>query len=369
MAELSSVIRDFRESGDLDAVANLPRLRFLDDRARPLLGATVLPEVTKDNNRYIEEDFALVDMIADDTDRYSPVRFKASGAQLASFEVALGDSSIGRQMGAAEYDRLVSLLGSNASFEQLADVVIGFAASIARGLTYKAEKQRWDAIIAGSVVRRVGNTTETIVYPTATGQRTAIAGAWTSDAYDPFDDIMAVQEFAATMGYDGIARIITSRKVLHILVGNEKMAYRSGAYSEGPGGVAFRSSADQGKLGNYLSSNGLPQIETYDSRYSDTTGRFRFMDENSVVYIFDTGRANEEAMELSGADQSAFMPESAGTVGYVGVGKVGGYNTPGRVVNVLHPDDHPKRVLGEGLMTHLPVFTEPNGYAVHTSIH
>lgn len=368
MAELSTIIRQIRESGDIEAATSVPRLRFMDDRGRLLLGATVMPERKVPNNFYMEEDFALVDMIADDTDRYSPVKFKGTAMEVASFEVKLGDSSIGRILSAAEFDRLIAMLGSDATMEQFTDVIINFAVSLTRGLIFKNEVQRWRAIVDGEVTRVVNEVIETIAYPSAAGQRTALAGAWSSDTYDPFDDFLVAQQYGTDRGYESIARVITSRKNVGILLGNLNMARRSGGVMR-EGDDLFTLSQDQARLNRYLLANGFPAIETYDARYSDTSGRFRFFPEDAVVYIFDTGRIEEDTQEITGSDDNnVFQPETSGTVGYVGIGKVGGYTTPGRVINVVHPEDHPKRVLGEGLQTHLPVFSEPNGFCVQTGV-
>lgn len=374
MADISSVIRGLEEDGSIFRAANNARLSFLDANDRVLVGAQLMPEVAQPLNRYDEESFALIDMVADDSDRYSPVKFKGEGVEAASFEVVLGESSLGKQLSPATYDALVRLqnVGSQQSIEQMADSVLDHVGSITRGLAARNEIHRWEAIVNGEVVRVVNGTIQTIPYPSATGQRSVLAAAWSNDANDPMDDFVAAQEYGADMGYPEVARIITSRRVVNILVRNLNMIRRSSGLS--PSDNTYTGVASPGRTNAYLATEGFPAIETYEARYTEQDGRNRvrqrYLPEDAIVFVFGTGQVNEAALALAAEDGRPYVPADApGTLGYTGMGTVSGHSTPGRQVylNAEVSTVRP-RVVSEGAQTSLSVFTEPNAFFVLTSV-
>lgn len=374
MPDISSVLRSLGEDGSISQVANSPRLSFLDANDQVLVGAQLLPEIAQPLNRYDEEDFVLIDMIADDTDRYSPVKFKGEGIEVSSFEVVLGESSLGKQLSPATYDALVRLAleGSQLSIEQMSQNVLDFVGSLTRGLAARNEVQRWAAIVDGSVVRVINGASQTISYPSATGQRTTLANAWSADTYDPFDDFIAAQQYGSNLGYGDVSRIITSRKNINILARNENMIKRSQGIS--PTESTYTGVASPGRLNGYLATEGFPAIETYEARYTEQDGRNRvrqrYLPEDAIVFVFGTGAVNEEALRLAEEDGRPYIPTDApGSLGYTGLGTVSGHSSPGRQV-YLNPylDTVRPHVTGEAAQTSLPVLREPNAVLVYSSV-
>lgn len=374
MADIASVIQSLHGDGSIFATANNSRLSFLDANDRVLVGAQLMPEVEQPLNRYDEDSFALIDMVADDSDRYSPVKFKGEGIEAASFEVVLGESSLGKQLSPATYDALVRLqgIGSSQSIEQMSQSVLDFVGSMSRGLAARNEIQRWQAIVEGQITRVVNGTPQVIAFPSATGQRSALATAWSTDTYDPMEDFIAAQEFGANMGYDNVARIIASRRVVNILARNDNMIKRSSGIS--PSDTTYSGVSSPGRTNAYLATEGFPAIEVYESRYTEQDGsarvRQRYLRDDAIVFVFDTGQVNEAALELAFQDGRPYVPVDApGVLGYTGMGTVSGHPAPGRqvylnpAVSTVRP-----RVTGEGAQTSLPVLTEPNGFKIFTAV-
>lgn len=373
MPDISTVIRSLREDGSIFQTANNPRLSFRDANDRVLVGAQLMPEIQQPLNRYDEENFSLIDMVADDSDRYSPVKLKGEAIELAAFEVTLGEISLGKQLSPKTYDELVRLAAFGGSMEQMAQTLLDFVGSLSRGLAAKDEIHRWNAIVSGEMTRIVGGTPETIAYPNATGQRTTLANAWSDDAYDPFEDFVAAQKFGADMGYDSVSRIITSRKVVNILARNMNMVRRSSGIR--PSEDSYVGVASPARTNGYLQTEGFPAIETYEARYTEQQGRARvrnrYMPEDAIVFVFDTGQPNDLALELAEEDGREYVPAAASSsIGYTGIGTVSGHSAPGKRVylNSNEGETVRPRVIGESAATTLPVFEHPNAFKAYTGV-
>ena len=369
--DIGTIIGNLRESDEFRQAANDPRVQFIGPRGRTFLGAQILPESRREENMYEEEDFALIqDVIASDLDKYSPPVIKRGAERRSVFSVKLGDSGVALQMSAADYSNLVRMMGRNPSMEAMADAIMDFNGNLVNAGTTYNEVQRWAAILDGTVTRVVGNVEEPIVYPSASGQRAATGGVWSNNAYDPFLDIFSVLEWGADLGYESVQRIITTQHVINILLANQKVVERTGNIVE-VGTNVYAETADEARLQAYLGRNRLPRLETYDQQYRDQDGMYRFLPNNVMVFVFATGRENEEALDAAELAGRPFIPEDfGGTIGYVGIGTTAGHEDqgPGRYNTVRHVDEARPRVMGEMVQKSLPVFTEPNGFRVFTGI-
>ena len=195
---------------------------------RPLLGPSILPEREVEANKYSEDVVRYRTVIANDGGRYSPAQLKDGGEIIGTFDVELGNQDIKRQFDAAAYDGFKRLLMVNRTMDGMAQLIDWFDTNIVRALVDVTEKQRWQAIVDAQVVR-VGdnNFTETVTYPNPAGHRFNAGGTWSSDAYDPWTDIVAGANILWDKGYE-VNRIITSRRVVGIMQNNDKVAARPG---------------------------------------------------------------------------------------------------------------------------------------------
>jgi hypothetical protein len=328
---------------------------------RAYLGASLLPERTVNDNAFREEGIRYRTVIANSGTRYSPTQKK--GAELiGSFLVELGESDIAREFTSRDYDALIRLLQTNPSMEAAATLT-RWLDTVNLGLVELNEKQRWDAIVAASVVRTGDNGyTETVSYSNPASHRAAAGGTWSSDAYDPFADILGMADLLASKGYT-VNRIITSRTVVSILAGNDKVKTRTGVATINTSGqiIATPGRATFSAIDGALQRDGLPAIETYDLQYRTQTGTGYFLPRTVFVLVATTGR--DETLDFG--DTGPIVVND--TLGYMAIGRPAGQSAPGRVIRMEAKQDKPPRIEAEGWQTALPVITEPEAIAViHT---
>jgi hypothetical protein len=329
---------------------------------RAYLGASLLPERTVMDNAFREEGIRYRTVIANSGTRYSPAQKK--GAEIiGSFLVELGESDIAREFTSRDYDALIRLLQTNPTMEA-AVTLTRWLDTVNLGLVELNEKQRWDAIVAASVVRTGDNGyTETVSYSNPASHRAAAGGTWSSDAYDPFTDILAGADLLESKGYT-VGRIITSRTVLSILAGNDKVKARTGIATLNASGqiTATAGRASRDAIAGALGRDGLPPIETYDLQYRTQTGTGYFLPRSVFVMVATTGR--DETIDY-GDTESIVVND---TLGYMALGRAAGQSAPGRVLRMEAKQDKPPRIEAEGWQTALPVITEPEAIFVVNTI-
>lgn len=369
--DLQNLIERLMLSGDLDAIRLNPRAQF-GTPTRRYLGATLLPERFTEN-RFTERAIRFRTVIANDGDRYSPAQIKGvAGQMVPPVEIVLGDSDIARQFTGRDYDGLLQLLGNagtNAQIEfEAAQRLLGWCdTEINLALVELCEKQRWDAIINAMVTRRGDNGyNEPVYYQNPAGHRVNAGGAWSSGAYDPFPDIVAMGNFLRAKGFQ-VNRIIYSTRVESLLLANPLIMNRiSGSTTIiAPGGVIQTISTGrvitaQDLAGLFLGVR-LPAPEIYDEIYFTQVGSARFMPDDVMVFACTTGR--EERIIVR--DQLLVVPN---TLGYEAIGTPVGQSRPGRTFNLESFTTKPPRIEGEGWQTSLPVILDPEAIGVIKAI-
>lgn len=356
--DIATLLDRLRRDGRLAAVAANPRAQF-GTPARRYLGATLLPEQTVAENAYRETAIRYRTIVANDGTRYSPTQLKG-GEMVGDFLVELAESDIRREFTAREYDALIQYLMRGDDMEALLGVIGWVDTTVNLALAEKNEVMRWQAI-ENAVVNRRGfdNFHEDVAISNPSGHRVIAGGSWSSDAYDPFQDIYAQAQVLIDKGFT-ISRLITSRRVVNILSGNAKVAQRSGRLIISAGGNA-QITGDRATLASInaaLSAEDLPPLETYDLQYRTETGSKRFISNDVLIFVGSTGRDVE--LDL-GDDEPMFLPN---TLGYTGVGRPAGQSNPGRVLRTELHESKPPRIEAEGWQTSFPVITEPEAVAV-----
>jgi len=359
--DLGTLLNEMANDTTVETVARNPAAQF-GRRTRRYVGAELLPEITQTENAYREEFVRYRTVVANDGTRYSPVQKKA-GDLIGSFLVELAHSDIGRELSGRQYDNLLRYLQTNASMEAVASITNWLDTTVNLALVENNERMRWEAIVAASVALRGANEyAETVAYSNPTGHRVSAGGTWSSDAYDPFDDIAAMVDFLKGKGYM-VNRIITSQSVVSILSANDNMKTRVGVAVVNASGqitsAAGRASLDA--MNGALSRDGLPTLETYDLLYRTSTGTARFLPSSVMVFACTSGR--DDIIDL-GDDERVLYD----TLGYTGVGVPAGQATPGRVIRMEHFSNKPPRIEAEGWQVSLPVITEPEAIGVINTI-
>ncbi len=358
--DLSTYLRGLENNGSLALIRDNPAAQFGTPQ-QPYLGATLLPERLQPNNIYKEANIRYRTVVANAGTRYSPVQLKSTGRLVGEFMVDLSNSDIGLEMDSNDYDAILQYLGRNGNMEQVANTVMNLADNAIAGLAMHNERMRWQALVNASVVLTGDNAyAETVPYSNPTGHRVATAGVWTTDTYDPYQDILERQTFLAGKGYR-VARIITSTRVANILGGNEQMARRFAPIARTLGTNTYLGRLTPAAISGGMTIDGLPPIEIYDAIWFDQLGNGRFLPDNVMVFTAVTDRA-ENVPTMNG---EMYLPN---LVGYTGIGRPAGQAVPGRVLRVEAQDKKPPTVKVEAWQTSLPVITDPESVAVLTGI-
>lgn len=360
--DIAALVNQLMTDGTVRTLALNQRTQF-GIQPRAYLGATLLPERTVSENAYREDSIRYRTVIANSGTRYSPSQKKGTDI-IGTFLVELGDSDIAVELTARDYDALIRLLQSNPTMEATAALTNFLDRKVTLALVEYNEKQRWDAIVDASVVRTGDNAyTETVTYSNPSGHRANAGGTWSSDAYDPFADILAMADLLEGKGYM-VGRIITSRTVLSILSGNDKVKTRTGVATINTSGqiAATPGRAARDAINLSLERDGLPPIEIYDLQYRTQTGTGYFLSRAAFVMVATTGR--DETIDLGDSEDLTLND----TLGYTAVGRPAGQPDPGRVIRMEAKEDKPPRIEAEGWQTSLPVITEPEGIAVIKAI-
>lgn len=342
---------------------------------RELMGAKLLPDEMRRRNEYKEQAVRYRTVVATDGTPYTPAQL-VKGAMVGSMKVELGHHDVKVEMDASQLEALEDLIQMEAesrgegAAELLAQqqLLNWVDTSVNLSLQFKKEVQRWQAIVDAQVSRVFpGGTTETVSFPNPTGSRFNAGGVWSSDAYDPMEDIIAACNRLWGLGFN-IDRMITSTNVVSIMALNEKIRTRAGYLSTSGGSVLPVSISGYG-LADVNSAirrsgsgnNTLPDIVTYDLQYPTQTGTSYFLPRNCFVIIGSTGEDRQLLV-----DERIFPLYN--TLGYYGVGRVEGYKKSGPIVHVDTYDKKPVSIVGEGYMTGFPVITNPEAICVIRNI-
>jgi len=367
--DLATFIADIVNRGYLVGLANNPMTQFGPlPIQQPYLGATLLPEQQVPDNVVTETGMRTYTMIANSGARYAPAQLKDTGEMIGGFSAILADSDIARQFTGRDYDGFLEMLrnttGGRPTMDAAARILRWLDDTIVRALTDLNELQRWQAIVDANVVRRGDNSyVENVAYPNPAGHRVAAGGAWSSDAYDPYPDILAMANLLRSKGYP-VARIVTSTKVINYLLGNDKLIYRFGRVQlvGAPVSQSFVRNLTLAELNQGFALDGLPPFETYEAQYRDQLGMHRFMPDNVMVFLGATGAAVNVTGPAAG---STYLPD---TIGYFAIGRPVGQVNPGRVIKLFPQEQKPPSIVAEGWQTALPVIVTGEAFGVISSI-
>lgn len=368
MADIRTLLAQARRDGTIERIIRNPLAQF-GPTGRRYLGAELMPERLVDSNAYAENLIKYRTVIANAGTRYSPVQ-KKGGSLVGSFDVKLAESDIGSELTGREYDALLSVLGRNASLDAMVQLTRWIDATLNLPLVEWIERARWQAIVNAVVLLRGDNEyTEDVAYSNPSGHRVAAGGVWSNDSYDPWADITAGAQKLADKGYT-LNRIVTSRKVVGILAGNDIVKTRTGVIriNVGAGGALTRATgrASIEQINAAAQEDGLPAFELYDLQYRTSTTSGRFLPDTVMVMFGSTGREEQLDLGDTGTLPAEILTD---TIGYAAVGRAAGQSAPGRVVHSRVIDDSkPPRVEGEAWQTALPVIYEPEAIFVITGI-
>jgi hypothetical protein len=348
--------------GSFETISRNPLAQF-GSGARVYLGASVLPERNVPENAYRETNIRYRTVIANDGTRYSPAQRIGGSAGVGEMLVELGYSDIAAEFTGRDYDILQNLVRTDDATARLR-ISQWIDTAVVRALLEADEKKRWEAIVNAEVTRAGQNGyTETIAYPDPAGHRAVAGGDWTSDVYDPFDDILAMVNLLDSKGYR-CTRIITSNAVVNKMAGNAKVQQRSGSLQVSASGTieVLSGFGTRNAVANSMNASGLPVIETYDLTYQTEDGtRTKFLPADAMVFLSETGQEESVVFEQG-------TKVVGDVLGYTAIGRAAGQADSGRRLFVQQFEDKPPRVEAQAWQASLPVITEPEAMAVITGI-
>lgn len=356
------------EQGYLAEIVSNPMFQF-GQAPQTFLGPQFLPDRMVEAIEYTEEDVRTRAVIANDGTRHNPVQKKQT-VIVGARSVRLGHSDIGSDLTASDYDAIVRLFARAADAGRAPDMgaaaarIVGLAEALRLGLEMKKEKQRWEMLLHGQVVRR-GNDKyqETVTYPVPSGNLITVGGTWSNNSYDPYSDIMPAVETLRAAGWD-VNRIVTSTTVTKILALNAKMTARVGRLGITSGAIVNNPAGrvTSPELSALFGRDGLPPAEVYDRQYRTQTGTGYYFDRDCMFLACTTGRN----AEIDRGDGEPLIVEDV--LGYTAVGPPSGQSAPGPVVKLFPRERKPQTIEGEAFQATLPVAEEPEAWVVLNSI-
>ena len=333
---------------------------------RRYLGAELLPERIVPQNEYTEYDIKFETEVANHATRYSPVQLK-DGQFTSSMSVRLGNSDIGAEFTGQDYDTLLNYIqqtqqGGTPSMQSITQLTTWVDVRINRALIERNEVDRWKAITDAIVpIRGDGGYKEDVQLADPAGHRVPAGGAWSNPAYAIFTDISAIVTFLREKGYV-ISRIIAGRSVISKLLNNTDMKTRAGRVTVSNTGqiqsvaAGIMTLAD---INSILSTDNLPPITEYNLTYKmqgNVSGYF--LKRDAMVFICETGRDGEYR---DAQDVPNVIPN---VLGYTGIGRPAGRQSPGRAVVLTPFENKPPRIEAEGWQTSFPVIQDPEAIGV-----
>lgn len=383
MKTFLELYQELKDEKYFERAAMSPLTQF-GTSTEPMLGARLLPEILVPENAYTEDNVRYRTEPALDGTRYSPAQMQEDGVLLGSVKVELGNSDTARQLTGQKYEGLVRLLGRNADMEAIAQLIQWTDTQLLRPHAIKAEIQRWQAMVQGSV-ERVGTNgyRETVNFYTPSGHRPTVSGGtvgapagWYSDAYDPYDDILAGVQKLEDLGYT-VTEVIGSSKILNTLKSNAKVASRTSRITVNNGEITSTAGrVTQAELDAINQDEGLPAFTKYNGGYPTSSGYKRYLDSPAsdrdyLIILARTGimwdMKTDYSSRVEGVDTTSFDSEVVqleNTFGYYALGKPAGMSVPGRRLHTEMQERKPIGMYGESYMTSFPVITAPDAIYV-----
>ena len=332
---------------------------------KPLLFSRLLPERLVTENAYREENIRYRTVIANNATRYSPVQIKNSVIS-GSFLVELGNSDIGSELKAKDYETLLRLVdqasgntvntGDRATMAAVAQLTRWADSTLSMPLAHKRELERSQAICDGVVtISGDDGFGYDVALANPAGHRvTAALADWQNPAYNIYDDIMAGIEFLAGKGYTA-NMMMTGTPIRTMLSKNSDIKERSGKVvisgtGQLQGAAAGRASLAQ--MNEIFMEDGAPELTLYDSVYNTQNGSGYFLKRSDFLICATTDR--DETIDLGDTEPLVM----SNTLGYHAIGRPAGQSSSGQRVIVTPYANKSPRVEGEAWQTTFPVQTE-----------
>lgn len=357
--DIASMLERLEGEGRLASTFNDPRSQFITNNKR-YLGATFLPEKRiMEDGAYREHAVKWTSIVATDSTRYSPVGLRQA-ARGGSVLVELGEKDAGAQIFGRELEQVRRALNNGRLYgaDSAESLLARFSVSGSLvPLLDKAEKERWEAMVDGQIIRAGDNGYgETVPLANPVGHRVNVTDEVDDPAVNPMEAVAAQLSFMAGKGYT-VNRIVTSTRLLRAILNNPSTSKALYGVRDPSGEIwSGTGMATLGSLNSWMGANGYPAIEVYDGTYDTLFGRKRFLRDDAMLFVA-TNPVPDEAIRALSA--TSLLPEAT-SLGYYGIGIAENQSEPGRVVIADYYDrDRGARISVKGWETSAPVILQP----------
>lgn len=367
---LTELIAWLIAEGEFDRITQDPGAQF-GLQPETYLGAGILPEQSINDDIVREQGMRYRSIIANDAARFSPVQLKQGAIQFGSMFAKMAESDVGKEYTGQDFENLRKLLVQGGNGEARLRFLGWLDREVNQSLLRNNEKHRWDALVNFSITRLGDNGyVETTAYTEPTGHNRQIAASWETKTAgvsdnDPFDDLFGLFEDARDKNVI-FTRVIMSSATQFKLLRNTKVQDRAQFGQAGfvpPNDSIFRSPMAIPRLTSAFVNEGFPAPEVFDGTYEDDNGTMRYLPEGKILFIGQTGRAEQ----IDPVEGDTFYV--ANTLGYTGIGIPALRDVPGRVITTkVVDDDKPGMISCKGWQTSLPVILDPEKRYVLNSV-
>jgi hypothetical protein len=360
--DIKTLVQRMIDEGKFRQITNNPLAQFGTPQ-KTYHFARLLPDRQVKENTFREDRIRYRTVVANDSTRYSPVQIKGN-IITGSFLVELGNSDIGSEMTARDYDAFLDLVRAASgdasealTMEAVARLTAWADATLNLPLVEKRELQRAQALCDAVVTRKGDNGyEEEVQLSNPSGHRVETgAGDWDDPDYPIYDDVLAGIELLASKGYTANG-IMTTTPIRAKMSKNNDIKERAGKIVVDADGSlkAARGRASLEQINEALRADGLPAMTINDTQFATQTESGFFMPRTDFLITASTGR--EETIDLGGDEEPLILTD---TLGYTAQGKAAGQPAPGVKTLVTPFENKPPRIEGEAWQTSFPVPTEP----------
>jgi len=381
---LTELVATAKKRGEFGAIASNVALQF-GTKEEPLLFSTLMPERLKANNSYDDHSIEYFSLIGNSGSDYSPSQLNPGGQLVGSFSVRLGRNDQADTLSAQAYDTIREILElssdstNNRDMAAMTELLMWFDRAIAQPLMRLGELHRANAVIDAEVLRTGSNGySELVRYPNPPGQRINVPSGTVASPtgwfgvdpnYNPLEDLLAVKRAMKAKGRD-CSMIISSYEAFSQFMQHPGVRSLFNGVQLTPGTNQFSptiGAVSQTAINGLLTTFELPQWTIYDRTYNyrDVNGSIqstKYVSRPTYLPIIMLAKtALDQRIDL-GLEKPLILKD---TIGYYGLGRLGGQATPGRVSNnLMTQDQYPEILRSEMLEIALPIISIPEAIYV-----
>lgn len=185
--------------------------------------------------------------------------------------------------------------------QEITSQILNDAERLTRGLAARMELARGDALINGQVTIAENGVSATVQFGRSASHSVTAATLWSAGGADPLADLRSWRDTYVDTNGDEPGVILTSRRVLSVMMQNQALRNLVFPGSNQPNVVS------ENAVGQVLQAFGLPSIKTYDARVNVNGTGTRVIPDNRLVFL--PGGNSQLGSTLWGTTAEALDPD------------------------------------------------------------